>query len=116
MLLYPHILKVVNFINVLCATFAQSQNVTREKLRKALFLQKLSHKMFMKLTPGCPTCRSMDICFGINHKIKYLDYHIPEKEKKIFIISTNLTCLFEINLASSNYLGSISASLNYILE
>jgi len=30
----------------------QSQNVTREKLRKALFYQKFSSKMLMKLTPG----------------------------------------------------------------
>jgi hypothetical protein len=30
----------------------QSQNVTREKLRKALSYKKFAHKMLMKLTPA----------------------------------------------------------------
>jgi hypothetical protein len=54
---------VVNFINILCAHFSyesaffpkffrQSQNVTREKLRKALLYEKRARKMLMKFTPG----------------------------------------------------------------
>jgi len=50
----------VNFINILRAAFApiflrkklQSQNITREKLLKILFLEKGAHKMLIKLTPG----------------------------------------------------------------
>jgi hypothetical protein len=52
---------MVNFINILCAhfsyksaflqkSFCQSQNVTREKLRKALSNEKCVRKMMLKLT------------------------------------------------------------------
>ncbi len=50
----------VNFINILHTTLVpiflhqklQSQNVTREKLCKALLFQKFVGKMLMKLTTG----------------------------------------------------------------
>jgi len=50
---------VDNFINILRATFVpifapkklQSQNVTRDKLRKELSYKKIAFKMLMKLTP-----------------------------------------------------------------
>jgi hypothetical protein len=45
---------VVNFINILRATFAtkfQSQTVIRGKLQKELSNKKVAHKMFVKLTP-----------------------------------------------------------------
>jgi len=35
-----------------CAKIFQIQNVTGEKLRKALLYKKFEHKMLMKLTPG----------------------------------------------------------------
>ncbi len=49
----------VNFMNIylnllhqyFCAKKVQSQNVTREKLRKALSYKKIVRKMLMKLTP-----------------------------------------------------------------
>ncbi len=51
---------MANFINILWALFCQypfaeilqSQNVTREKLRKALLYEKWAGKMLMKLTLG----------------------------------------------------------------
>jgi hypothetical protein len=48
----------VNFISILCSNFAaiklQSQNVTREKLLKALMYKKLKGKIKMKLIPDQP--------------------------------------------------------------
>jgi len=35
-----------------CTKKLQSQNLTREKLRKALLYKKFAHKMLMKLTQG----------------------------------------------------------------
>jgi len=50
----------INFINILRVSFPpiilckklKSQNVTREKLCKALKCEKFAQKMLMKLTPG----------------------------------------------------------------
>jgi len=40
-----------------CAKKLQSQNVTKEQLRKALSYEKLSHKMLVKSTTSClPAC------------------------------------------------------------
>jgi hypothetical protein len=44
---YTHLLRQ-NF----CTKRLQSQNMTREKLRKALLCKKIANKMLMKLTPG----------------------------------------------------------------
>jgi len=49
--------------------FRQSQNVTREKLRKALLCKKGTHKMMMKLTP------EREIRRGAAAKITILNQH-----------------------------------------
>jgi len=46
---YAHLLR-----QYFCANILQSQNVTREKLHKALLYKKFVSKMLMKLTQGHP--------------------------------------------------------------
>jgi hypothetical protein len=56
-----------NFINILCQLFGQypfakklqSQNVTREKLHKALSYEKRRRKMLIKSTPSCLSSSKM---------------------------------------------------------
>jgi len=67
---------VVNFINILQAHFqtkvlsyfCQSQNITREKLRKALLNKQHPRKMLVKLGPAKMTC-----CNRSNGKVALLN-------------------------------------------
>jgi len=66
---------IVNFANILQTAFRQyyfaiklqSQSVIREKLQKALSYEKVSSKMFTKLTPYTPPRRCAPKKFNVLH-------------------------------------------------
>ncbi len=88
---------VVNFINILsphffvrkCSflpkSFHQSQNLTRENLRKALSYEKLVHKMLMKLKPT-----PLDKRIAPKHKMKLKFY------QRIYIFDRHISWKMKI--------------------
>ena len=69
----------------------QSQNVTREKLCKALLYEKGTCKMLMKLTPGSRSCKAFN-------NLRYYFLKIGQKVSRIIWIARNVW-LFTKNTA-----------------